>query len=152
MAGGAWAFIRQLSRGFGSSGRRPQCISSLVTSRSGVSGLPQSSLLTLHPAQSPTARAFYSSGSGLLQVSDLSRLSRLRLSLSLSLSVSLTPFQQGPPSLTKQVPSATRRQNLSPPIIISVCLDSFIQVIQDEQCAHSSSPSHVHTFMVHIIS
>ncbi len=76
----AWAFVSQFSRGVVSSGRRTHRVSSLITSASSVSGLPQQSLPNSHPAESPPARAFYSSGSGLLRVSDSSRPSRLSLS------------------------------------------------------------------------
>ena len=89
LVGGAWALVRRLSRGVGLWFRRPHLVSSLVTSGSGVSELPQLSLPTSHPVESPTARVFYSGGSGLLRVNDSSR-----LSLSLSLS---NFFQQGPP-------------------------------------------------------
>ncbi len=68
---GMRAFVHRLFRGFGSSVRVDDrtAPSSLVTSGSVISGLPQSSLL--HPAGSPTARNFYSGGSGLLCDSDL---------------------------------------------------------------------------------
>ncbi len=72
---------RWLSRGFGLSVRRPHCVSSLVTSGSGLPRLPQSSLPNSHLAESPTARALYSGGSGVPQVSDSSRSSRLNLFL-----------------------------------------------------------------------
>ncbi len=73
------SLVHWLSRGFGSSGRRPHSVSSLVTSGSGISGLPQSSLPRLHPMESPTARAFYSGGSASPRVSDSSRPLRLGL-------------------------------------------------------------------------
>ncbi len=56
MAVGAGAVSRRarsLSRGFSSPGRRPHRVPSLVTSGSGVSELPQSSLPNSHPAESP---------------------------------------------------------------------------------------------------
>ncbi len=111
---------------------------------SGVSGLPQLSLPNSHPAESPTARVFYSDGSCLLQVSDSSRPSRL--------SLSRTNFlQQGPRILASARPiSHPRQQYPSQTTIISVFVDSFIQAIQDEQCVHSYSPSHTHTFTFHI--
>ncbi len=91
MAGRAWVFVCWLSRGFGSSGRRPHRISSLNTSGSGVSGLPQLNLPNSHPAESPTARAFYGGGSGLLRVSDSSHTSCLMQSLFLT-SFTLRPY------------------------------------------------------------
>ncbi len=118
VAEGAW--VRpSLSRGFGSSSRRLHRVSSLVTSGSGVSRLPRLSLPNAHPAESPTARAFYSGGSGLLRVSDSSRPSRL--------SLSLTNFPQQGPSLPQQVPSATRSHNPSQTTIISVCVDRLFR-------------------------
>ncbi len=101
------------------------------------SGLPQSSLPRSHPGESPTVRAFYSGESGLLR-------SVIRLVRPVSVSLSLTSFSKDPASLPQQVPSATRGHNPSQTTIISVCVDSFIQVMQDEQCARSISPSHAH--------
>ncbi len=75
-----------------------------------------------YPTGSPTSRAFYSCGSGLLWDSDF-------VASVTSQSVSLlspTPCQQGPrvPGGPQQVPSATPNHKTS----ISICVDSFIQV------------------------
>ncbi len=135
---GTRAFVHRLSRGFGSSGRRPHCVSSLVTSGSVISALPQSSL----PIRTPQAPLLQEPSTAVVQVccgtvisSHPSHHSLSLYSLSLSLSLSL--------------PSTTQSQNLSQTTIISFYADSFIQVRQDKQCAHSSSPSHTHVNTVH---
>ncbi len=112
----------------------------LITSGSFDSGLPQLSLPNSHPAESPIARAFHSSGSGPLRVTDSSR--------PLCLSLPLTPLSKGPVPLPRQVlPEAISQPNDDH---FHLCQHVYSCSSKLNNDAHSLTPSHALTIMVHI--